>query len=158
MVNAQTERVFGTPAIELLGQPVEMLVPPAVSRPPSRTAGGCFSPTRAHDRWVRAASSMGSEKDGSEFPVEIGFNPIETDEGAMVLSAIVDITERKTADAALKRIPRPRLQAIACRIAPRVAPERNGTDGGHGDARIEPAAYRDQQLHGGDRRPARAWR
>ena len=34
-------------------------------------------------------------KDGSEFPVEIGLNPIETDEGTMILSAIVDISERK---------------------------------------------------------------
>ena len=34
-------------------------------------------------------------KDGSEFPVEIGLNPIETDEGTMVLSAIVDISVAK---------------------------------------------------------------
>ena len=34
-------------------------------------------------------------RDGSEFPVEIGLNPIETDEGTMVLSAIVDISDRK---------------------------------------------------------------
>lgn len=34
-------------------------------------------------------------KDGSEFPVEIGLNPIETDEGTKVLSAIVDISDRK---------------------------------------------------------------
>jgi PAS domain S-box-containing protein len=41
----------------------------------------------------------GLKKDGSELPVEIGLNPIETDEGSMVLAAVVDITERKTAEA-----------------------------------------------------------
>jgi hypothetical protein len=43
----------------------------------------------------------GRRRDGTEFPLEIGLNPIETDNGTWVLSSIVDISERKRAEAAL---------------------------------------------------------
>ncbi len=43
-------------------------------------------------------------KDGSEFPVEIGLNPIETDDELLVMSAIVDITERKQAEEEIRRL------------------------------------------------------
>ena len=94
MVNAQAERVFGYDRHEMLGQPVEMLVPdrfrpqhPGLRRhffaaPDSRPMGA-------------GRDLFGLRKDGSEFPVEIGLNPIETDSGTMVLSAIVDISDRK---------------------------------------------------------------
>ena len=45
----------------------------------------------------------GLRKDGVEVPVEIGLNPIRTAEGTFVLSAIVDITERKRSEAALRK-------------------------------------------------------
>lgn len=94
MVNAQAERVFGYERNELINQPVEMLVPQRfVSMHPTARSAFFNSPLarpmgKGRDLYAR-------RKDGSEFPVEIGLNPIETDEGTKVLSAIVDISDRK---------------------------------------------------------------
>jgi two-component system, LuxR family, sensor kinase FixL len=101
MVNAQAERVFGYARAELLGRSLEMLVPERFRRPHVGQRRAFFSDPRA--RPMGAGRDLyGLRKDGSEFPVEIGLNPIHTEEGTMVLSAIVDITERKAAEAALK--------------------------------------------------------
>lgn len=102
LVNRETERLFGYERSELLGQPVEMLVPHQV---------------RAHHPDVRAAFAAdprsrpmgagrdlyGRRKDGSEIPVEIGLNPIETTDGIFVLASVVDISPRKRAEEALRR-------------------------------------------------------
>jgi len=101
MVNTQAERVFGYSRAELMGQPVEMLVPERFRshHPDLRKT---FS-AHPRSRPMGAGRDLyGLKKDGSEFPVEIGLNPIETDEGTMVLSAIVDITARKAAELALR--------------------------------------------------------
>ncbi len=94
MVNAQTERVFGYDRAELLGQPVEMLVPERFrGRHPGMRGSFFVAP---QSRPMGAGRDLFAlRKDGSEFPVEIGLNPIETDQGVMVLSAIVDISDRK---------------------------------------------------------------
>src|SRR5205814_1839853 len=60
--------------------------------------------TRPSPRSMGAGRDLfGLRKDGSEFAVEIGLNPIETEQGMMVLSTIVDITERKDAEEKLRR-------------------------------------------------------
>lgn len=101
MVNAQAEHDFGYPRNELLGQPVEILVPERFRGHHPGLREAFFASPQARPMGV-GRELYGLRKDGSEFPVEIGLNPIETDEGAMVLSAIVDITERKMAETALK--------------------------------------------------------
>jgi PAS domain S-box-containing protein len=94
MVNAQTERVFGFTRDELLGQPIELLVPQRFRGHHPGLRGSFFG--NPASRPMGAGRDLyGLKKDGSEFPVEIGLNPIETDEGTMVLSAIVDISDRK---------------------------------------------------------------
>src|SRR5271165_562355 len=101
LVNTQAERVFGYSRAELLGQPVEMLVPVRFRGHHPGLRKTFFADPRP--RPMGAGRDLyGLRKDGSEFPVEIGLNPIQTDEGTLMLSATVDITPRKAAELALR--------------------------------------------------------
>ncbi|HTV31415.1 MAG TPA: histidine kinase dimerization/phosphoacceptor domain -containing protein [Xanthobacteraceae bacterium] len=94
MVNAQAERMFGYKRKEMLGRNVEMLVPDRFRGNHPNLRSSFFSAPVS--RPMGAGRDLyGLRRDGSEFPVEIGLNPIETEEGSMVLSAIVDISDRK---------------------------------------------------------------
>jgi two-component system sensor kinase FixL len=101
LVNAQAERVFEYSRTELLGQPIEVLVPDRFRSGHAEMCAGFFAEPRPRSMGARG-DLYGRKKDGSEFPVEIGLNPIETDEGLMVLAAVLDITERKAAERALR--------------------------------------------------------
>jgi PAS domain S-box-containing protein len=96
LVNAQTEKMFGYPRGQLLAQPVELLVPERFRGPhPAHRAGFFASPTA---RTMGGGRDLyGRRRDGSEFPMEIGLTPIHMAEGLLVLSTIVDISERKRA-------------------------------------------------------------
>jgi len=102
LVNAETERVFGYQRGDLIGRSVELLVPQKFSGHHAGYREGFFANPiprpmgSGRDLYARHA-------DGSEFPVEIGLNPIETEGGQMVLASIVDITERKRAQERLEK-------------------------------------------------------
>ena len=103
MVNAQAERVFGFARDEMLGQSIEMLVPERFRKGHPSLRGAFFSDPQS--RPMGAGRDLyGLRKDGSEFPVEIGLNPIETDDGTMVLSAIVDISARKRLEERFRQV------------------------------------------------------
>ncbi len=94
MVNAEAERVFGYTRNELLGKPAEMLMPERY-RPKHRELRMSFFAAPVSRPMGAGRDLYGLRKDDSEFPIEIGLNPIQTEEGTMVLAAIVDISARK---------------------------------------------------------------
>jgi phosphoserine phosphatase RsbU/P len=102
LANLQAECVFGYSRDELLGRPIEMLIPARFRRRHPEHRMSFFANSTPRPMGV-GLDLYALRKDGSEFPVEIGLNPIETDEGAMVLAAIVDITERKRREDELRR-------------------------------------------------------
>ncbi|HEU5041266.1 MAG TPA: PAS domain S-box protein [Gemmatimonadales bacterium] len=97
LVNREVERMFGYAREELLGQSIEMLVPQRSRELHPEFRAGFFRMPQARAMGV-GRDLNGLKKDGTEFPVEIGLNPIETDEGLFVLSSIVDIGARKEAE------------------------------------------------------------
>ena len=102
LLNRECERLFGHRRETLLGQPVEVLVPPRFRAQHPAQRQGFFADPSAR-RMGAGRELFGLRADGSEFPVEIGLNPISTEDGMYVLSAIVDITERKRMDDDLRQ-------------------------------------------------------
>jgi PAS domain S-box-containing protein len=93
LVNAKTEEMFGYPRVELIGQPVEMLVPP-------RRRQNHIAHREAYMRAPRARSMgrgldlAGVRKNGDEFPVEVSLSYVTTDEGTLAIAFVTDISER----------------------------------------------------------------
>lgn len=103
LVNARLERQFGYSRAELLGQPIDMLVPVDVR---SKHAGHRAECQAAPSTWSMSPGRelSGLRKDGTVFPVEIGLAPLETSKGRQVLASIIDISARRRAEQEQRRL------------------------------------------------------
>jgi len=99
-VNPGVTRTFGYAAGELLGRPVEVLLPARVAAGHIAHREGFVAHPVARPMGI-ALDLSGRRRDGTEFPVEISLSPLETPTGLQVFATIVDITARKTAEAQL---------------------------------------------------------
>jgi PAS domain S-box-containing protein len=103
LVNSQTEKYFGYRRDELLGKPIEVLIPERLREHHPDYVKSFKSEHRARPMGL-GRNLFGLRKDGSEFPVEVGLSPVETGQELLILSAIVDISERVRSDRELQRM------------------------------------------------------
>lgn len=103
LVNSQTEVLFGYRRSQLLEMTVEQLIPARFRPGHQDYRRGFFA--HPDTRSMGAGRDLfGLRSDGTEVPIEIGLNPLQTDEGMFVLASIIDITERKRSEERLLQV------------------------------------------------------
>ena len=102
LINRQLETMFGYTRDELIGRPLELLVPEQLRAMHPRLLASFFREPQA--RAMGAGRELyGRHKDGRPVAIEIGLNPFVTQDGMFTLASIIDITARKRAEQDLKR-------------------------------------------------------
>lgn len=102
MVNAEVERIFGYTQAELIGKPIEALVP----APEGARHVGLRKEFFRHPRLIRRMGGMsyvwGAHKDGSKIPLDVRVNPIETPTGVQAIASVVDFSEHQKLESTLR--------------------------------------------------------
>lgn len=95
LINAETQKLFGYNRQELIGKPIETLIPDHLKIKSPLQQKSYFKSPSGRDL-------IGLKKNGIEFPIEISLSPLQTEDGLLVMSAIRDITERKEIERQLR--------------------------------------------------------
>jgi PAS domain S-box-containing protein len=97
LVNSRTEAVFGYDRVDMIGRPIEMLIPERFHKRHIVHRNAYITEPRVQSMGI-GLELYALRKDGSQFPVEVNLSPIETAEGVLIASTIRNITERKQAE------------------------------------------------------------
>lgn len=102
LINEQTEKIFGYTKEELVGQKIDLLVPTKFRHCHPKNRHAYHSAPTV--RYFGAGRDLhGMRKDGTEFPVEIGLNPLTTADSTLILASVIDITKRKEQEATINQ-------------------------------------------------------
>jgi PAS domain S-box-containing protein len=94
LANARTEEMFGYSRRELIGEPIESLLPESSREAHVKHRTDYIAKPRVRPMGI-GMDLAGRKKDGTEFPVEVSLSFLETDEGPFGIAFVTDITPRK---------------------------------------------------------------
>jgi PAS domain S-box-containing protein len=102
-INSRTEILFGYSRQELVGHPVEVLIPARFDRLHVKHRASFLAQPQVRPMGA-GLELLGKRKNGTEFPVDISLSPLQTQQGRFIISVVRDITERKQTEEQIKKL------------------------------------------------------